>query len=169
MLQDVAYGTTILKFHSGEEQRVAHAVLTSKYSHAIFFYKDACEKAGDEPLSDFSLYNILKNIKPSQRRSLAGLDDTAAAAMNGFDKLQEVAKSFKFSGDNLEKGKRYLKTHYQLHCSDESSEIYSHSTSFALSLIQRTKNYVSEVKHRRIFAKIAMIYAVLSLSVKIMF
>ena len=39
ILQDVAYGTTKVKFYSGEEQCTAHAVITSKVSHTITFYK----------------------------------------------------------------------------------------------------------------------------------
>ena len=42
ILQDVAYGTTKVKFQSGEEQRIAHAVITSKFSHTIAFYKVFC-------------------------------------------------------------------------------------------------------------------------------
>ena len=38
LIQDVAYGVTKIKYDSGEEQKVAHAVLTTKYSHAISFY-----------------------------------------------------------------------------------------------------------------------------------
>ena len=34
-LQDVAYGTTKAKLQSGEEQRIALAVITSKFSHTI--------------------------------------------------------------------------------------------------------------------------------------
>ena len=38
LLHYVAYGVTKIKYDSGEEQKVAHAVLTTKYSHAISFY-----------------------------------------------------------------------------------------------------------------------------------
>ena len=36
LLQDVAYGTTNIQYDSGEVQKVAHAVLTSKYIHHTF-------------------------------------------------------------------------------------------------------------------------------------
>ena len=35
--------------------------------------------------------------------------------------------------DKLEQSRRYLKTHYSLHCSDKSTRLCSHNTSFALS------------------------------------
>ena len=42
LLQDVAYGVTKVNFDSGEEQKVAHAVLTAKVSHTIVFYQESC-------------------------------------------------------------------------------------------------------------------------------
>lgn len=39
ILQDVAYGTTKVKFQNSEELRIVHAVITSKFSHSIAFYK----------------------------------------------------------------------------------------------------------------------------------
>lgn len=54
--------------------------------------------------------------------------------MNGFADLQKIAESF---GDKdlvsaLERGKRYIKTTYPTHCS-EDSDIASHNINFALS------------------------------------
>ena len=45
ILQDVAYGVTNIKFDSGETQKIAHAILTTKYSHAITFYQQIVQKA----------------------------------------------------------------------------------------------------------------------------
>ena len=46
LLHYVAYGVTKIKYDSGEEQKVAHAVLTTKYSHAISFYLQSCSING---------------------------------------------------------------------------------------------------------------------------
>ena len=46
LLQDVAYGVTKIKYDSVEEQKVAHAVLTTKYSHAVSFYLQNCSING---------------------------------------------------------------------------------------------------------------------------
>ena len=126
---------TTLKYDSGDIQNIAHAVLTAKFSHVIAFYCQACTESNYTPLSDSSLLRILKAMKPSQRKSLAGLNDTAAAAMNGIGKLQELSRKFgsKTCEDSLERCKRYLKTGYQLHCSDPENRIPSHSAEFALS------------------------------------
>ena len=92
LLQDVAYGVHKIKFDCGKKETVPKAILTTRYSHAIGFYKQNCEKTAYEPLSESSLWGILKAIKPSQRKSLAGLDDITAAGMNAFDLLEKVAK-----------------------------------------------------------------------------
>ena len=39
LLQDVAYGINKIKFDNGEEQKVANAILTMRYSHTITYYK----------------------------------------------------------------------------------------------------------------------------------
>ena len=74
-------------------------------------------------------------MKPSQRKSLSGLDDVQASAMNAFDFLCDMVK--KLTNDSecvkgLENGKRYLKTRYQLDCTT-SSELCSHNQNYALS------------------------------------
>ena len=35
LMQDVAYGTTVIKFDSGEKQVLPHAVLTAMRSHVV--------------------------------------------------------------------------------------------------------------------------------------
>ena len=82
------------------------------------------------------MYKILKELKPSQRKSLAGLDNTTADGLNGFSILADIAKKY-FAGnkgivDNLERGKRYLKIGYPQHSVDHST-CASHCISFALS------------------------------------
>lgn len=58
ILQDVAYGVNRIKFDSGEEQKIAKAILTTKYSHAIHFYNESCIQSNYQPLSDSTLYSI---------------------------------------------------------------------------------------------------------------
>ena len=134
ILQDVAYGTTKVKFQSGEEQCIAHAVITSKFSHTVVFYKQYWDSAKYSPLSDSSLWRILHGINPSQQKCLAGLDDVTAAAMTGFETLKNPSGFFKRTDleDALEKSKQYLKTQYQLNCND-TTPISLHNIAFALS------------------------------------
>ena len=80
MTRDVAYGTRKLKLDSGGISKIPQTILlTCKYSDAISTYMDISEKNGFEPVSEFSLWRILKEIKPSQQKPLAGTDNNLAA------------------------------------------------------------------------------------------
>ena len=61
-----------------------------QYNHAISYYKKFCLGIGYEPISDSSCWRILKEINPSQRKALAGLDDITAGGMNGFTTLSKM-------------------------------------------------------------------------------
>ena len=90
------------------------------------------------PLSDSTLWRILHSLKPSQRKSLSGLDDITAAGMNGFGMIEEFVSTHKLDKsllDRLKCAKRYLKAKFQSHCSTES-KIRSHNPLFALSTQQ---------------------------------
>ena len=135
MIQDVAYGVSKIQFESGSVQTIPNAILTSKYSHTIAFYLEICKNCGYEPLCESTLWQILRQLKLSKRKSLAGLDDITAAGMNGFSHLERFLskrKIYKSLISNLERGKRYLKTKYQTHCSTDS-DIASHNSRYALS------------------------------------
>ena len=126
LLQDVAYGVNKIKFDSGEQPKVANAILTMKYSHTIAFYKNICQEINYSPVSDTSLWRVLHRINPSQRKALAGLDDFTAARMNGFQVLLGIAEKWKDIAKSLHKGKRYLKSNYPAKCSEDST--FCHST-----------------------------------------
>ncbi|XP_065675294.1 uncharacterized protein LOC136091546 [Hydra vulgaris] len=141
LLQNVAYGVNKIKFDNGEEKKVANAILMMKFSHTITFYKEVCQETNYLPMSDTSLWRILRGIKPSQRKALAGLDDVTAAGMDGFQTLIAIFEKWKYKNITkfLEKGKKYLKSNYPFKCS-ESFTLHSHSTSFALSDIDPDLN-----------------------------
>ena len=108
LIQDVAYDTTNLTYSSGDIQTTPHAVITAKYKH-IAYYLQFCQGNNYESLSESSLYRILKELKPSQRKSLAGFDNTTADGLNGFSILADIVKKY-FAGnkgivDNRERGK----------------------------------------------------------------
>ena len=134
LLQDVAYRVTNIKFDNGDKERVTHIILITKYSRAIAFYIETCENTQFQPLSESSLFRILKGIKLSQWKSLSGLDDITASGMNGFEKLKSVTGSFNNhdTSEMLEIGKWYLKTRFQLNCKMKSQPA-THSIAHALS------------------------------------
>ena len=75
LIQDVAYGTRNLTYSNGDTQAIPHAVTTAKYKHIIAYYLQFCQDNNYESLSESSLYRILKELKPSKGKSLAGLDN----------------------------------------------------------------------------------------------
>ena len=97
LIQDVAYGTTVITFDSGEKQVLPHAVLTAMRSHVVRDYKQHCKQnlslSEDEFLSDSTLWKILRNIKPSQKRAMAGLDNVTANGLEDFLLLEDVETS----------------------------------------------------------------------------
>ena len=66
---------------------------------------------------------------------MAGFDNITAADMNAFDLLVKTSRELCGQDviSSLERGKRYLKTRYPIHCANVNTEIHSHSTQFALS------------------------------------
>ena len=88
----------------------------------ISYYLQFCTNESFEPLSESSLYKILKQLNPLQRKSLAGLDDTTAEGLNGFKTLENIVSNFigwkKHYSDHLEHAKLYLKIVYSQNCHD---------------------------------------------------
>ena len=84
----VAYGITNLIFDNGDQQTVSHAVLTAQYQHVIDYYRTVYRESEFSALYASSLHRIVKSIKPSQRKSLAGLDNTVADGLNSVEKLK---------------------------------------------------------------------------------
>ena len=102
----------------------------AKYKHIIAHYLQFCQDNNYEWLFESSLYRILKESKPSQRKSLARLDNTTADGLNGFSILADIVKKYlagnKGMVDKLERGKWYLKIGYP------SIVVHSNYISFAL-------------------------------------
>ena len=88
----------------------------AKYKYIIAHYLQFCQDNNYEWLFESSLYRILKESKPSQRKSLARLDNTTADGLNGFSILADIVKKYlagnKGMVDKLERGKWYLKIGY---------------------------------------------------------
>ena len=135
-VQDTAFGSRKLKFDAGNTQEIPRAILTCKYSHVIGAYLHACEMTDFDPVSESSLWRVLRELKPSQQKSLGGLDDIFAAGMTGFDTLQRLGKEMLPDSEplvkDLDRGKRYLKTKYPSNCTNDS-KIKTHNINFALS------------------------------------
>lgn len=141
--QDVAFGTRLLKLESGETIEMPNVVRTVTRSTMISQYMQFCTEEEFVPISRATLFRILEVREASQRKSLQGLDNTAADGSTSFSTMEKIAQQLtqvgvdkKWSQDvikNLQKAKLYLKSEYKVHCQVTSSPCADHCRPFALS------------------------------------
>ncbi|KAK3734708.1 hypothetical protein QZH41_011296 [Actinostola sp. cb2023] len=141
--QDVSYGSKILLLDNGERIEMPNVVRTVTRSTMIEQYMECCKEQGYVPLSRSTLFKILDVREASQRKSLQGLDNTAADGAAGFQTLETLVETLEKGGMDkqwcsdvhrkLRDGKRYLKTDYRVHCQQDDSTCADHCRKFALS------------------------------------
>ena len=129
--QDVAFGSRTLKLESGEEMVMPNIVRTVARCTIINQYLDFCKEENFTPLSRATMWRILEVQEASQRKSLKGLDNSAAEGAEGFETLYEIADQLEEVGADkewssqtrkrLKDSKLYLKTTYRDHCQEESA------------------------------------------------
>ena len=116
--QDVPYGTPKLKLENGELE-MPNIVRTVTRSTMISQYMVYCKEENVDPLIRSTLYRILEVREASEKRSLAGLDNTAADGSTAFQTMQSIVEKLvelgveKMWGQNvvkrLDQAKQYLK------------------------------------------------------------
>lgn len=153
--QDVAYGTRTLKLDSGEEMIMPNVIRTMTRSTMVAQYLQHCEEDEFSPLSRSTLFKILEVREASQRKSLQGLNNTAADGASGFQTLERIVDELGNSGVDsvwcndtktaLQESKRYLKSDYRIHCS-ENSQCPDHCFKFALSDLNE-KDFKENCEH----------------------
>ena len=89
-------------------------------------YLEYCKEQSHEPLSRSTLLKILEVREASQRRSLQGLDSTAADGAAAFRTLETLVETLEKGGTEklccldvrrkLRDANRYLKTDFRVHC-----------------------------------------------------
>lgn len=81
----------VLKYTTGESQIIPRAVLKAvRYQHVITYYIKLCKKHLFNHLSEGTLYQILKGLKPPQKKSLATLVEITAEGLNRFSILENI-------------------------------------------------------------------------------
>ena len=106
-------------------------------------YLECCKEQCHEPLKRSTLFKILEVREASQRKSLQGLDNTAADGAAGFQTLETLIETFEKGGmekqwcldvrRKLRDAKHYLKTDFRVHCQPNDSTCADHCRHFALS------------------------------------
>ena len=95
---------------------------------------------------NYPLYRFVahfKSIAFCHSRSLHRLDNIAADGATGFQAMERIVADLKGKGSDrerciraqqrLQEGRRYLKTDYRVHCTEDSSPCKDHCRKFALS------------------------------------
>ena len=155
--QDVAYGTRTIKLQSGEELTMPNVVRTVAKCTIVNQYLDHCLQTGFQPISRSTMWRVLEVQEASQRKSLRGLNNTAADGADGFKDLLRIVDELEGSGavkdwceqarKRLHDGKLYFKTTYGDHCREDGSCCPDHCTAFALSDVSDT-DYKNTCGHR---------------------
>jgi len=96
--QDVAYGTHTLKSDSGEDLVMPNVVRTVARCTIINQYLEHCKETGFQPISRSTMWRVLDVQEVSQRKSLRGLDNTAADGADGFDVLLRIVEELERVG-----------------------------------------------------------------------
>lgn len=141
--QDVAYGNRTIKLDNGEELSMPNIVRTVARSTIIHQYLDFCKETEFEPMSQSTMWRVVEVQEATQRKSLQGLDNTAADGADGFEELMKIIDDLEEAGASVAwcsqtrkklcAGKLYLKTTYRNHCQEDNSQCPDHCIPFALS------------------------------------
>ena len=141
----MSYGTRIIKLESGEQLTMPNIIRTVTKSSLISEYQKHCVETDFSLLSRATLFRILDVREASQRKSLRGLDNTAADGASAFESLENMVNSLQQASNEagrswydetrkkLRECKKYLKIDYRLHCKEVESPCPDHCRKFALS------------------------------------
>lgn len=141
--QDVSYGSKILTLDSGKKIEMPNVVRTVTRATMVSQYLEYCKEQEYDPLSRTTLFKILEVREASQRKSLQGLDNTAADGASAFQMLETIVDALEKGGMDkhwcsdvgrrLRDSKKYLKTDYRVHCKASESTCADHCRKYALS------------------------------------
>ena len=87
-----------LELDNGETISMPNVVRTVTRSSIIMQYHQYCQSIAYEPHSKRTLYRILEIREASERKSLQGLDNTAAEGSTGFKTLQTIIQQLELFG-----------------------------------------------------------------------
>ena len=96
--QDVAYGIRSLKLDNGETISMSNVVRTVNSSTMIMQYHQHRQSIVYESLRKMTLYRILEVREASERKSLQGLDNTAAEGSTAFKTFRDRGAVFYWWG-----------------------------------------------------------------------
>ena len=142
MMQDVAFGTKVLKLDSGGTIIIPAVVRTMIPSRIIEQYQSYCVQQNFEPSGKRSLFRMIEVCAASVQKSLQGLDNTTAEGTEAIGNLADIVSTLsnhgleegwvKFAQQRIKEVKRYLKTEFKCHVGREES-CTDHCVTYALN------------------------------------
>ena len=96
--QDVSYGNKVLTLDNGDTIEMPNVVRILTRSTMIEQYLEYYKEQCHEPLSRSTLFKILEAREASQRKSLQGLDNTAADGAAGFQTIETLVETLEKGG-----------------------------------------------------------------------
>ena len=106
--QDLPFGQRYLRLSTGEVLETANVIRTMIPSRLVRQYQSYCEETGFKPFGAATMLRILSACSASVRKSLQGLDYTAAAGAKAFDDLCSLIERLEDKGLS----KKTAKTHF---------------------------------------------------------
>lgn len=144
-IQIMSWGTLKMQFSSGETATFGKVILEQSRSQLVRLYLQDCAARIPpyETLHERTLFRLLETVKFSERHAMAGIDNVACAAMEGWKSLEATVQKFHEFGLSkdtvghlttaLKKSKNYLKGQYFVDVAQETSNCFHHCRRWALS------------------------------------
>lgn len=85
LLQEQAFGSSKIKFTSGDIQRISSTILNGVYEHAIQEYITYCKEVNYTHLGASTLRKILISMKVKARQKIAGVDGFIVQGIESFE------------------------------------------------------------------------------------
>jgi hypothetical protein len=122
--QDLPFGQRFLRLSNGDVLETPNVIRTIIPSRLVRQYKSYCEETGFKQFGAATMLRILSACSATTRKSLQGLDYTAADGAKGFDDLSAMVECFKEKGlskdtaktleRTLKESKQYLKSDFKV-------------------------------------------------------
>ena len=98
LCQDVSYGTRKLKLDNGETITMPNIVRTVTRASIIAQYVEHCQEKEFSPLSERTMYRVLKVREASERKSLQRLDNIPVDGAAAFVILEKIVDDLEKAG-----------------------------------------------------------------------
>ena len=110
LAQDLPFGQKTLKLSSGQLVEVPNVIRTMIPQRIVRQYTQYCKETGFEAFSERTMLRVLNECKASTRKSLQGLDYSAADGARAFDELEGLVLQLGELGLGKEWQVRYVKS-----------------------------------------------------------